>query len=283
MTKADLGADLTPLFDAFSGVVSVAYARLDSSESYTYRATDPTLAASLIKLPILLTVLETVSQKTLQLAERLPLKDTDQVGGSGILHTLQGGLEPTLRDLLTLMIIVSDNTATNMLIERVGQETINTFCQQHGLSGTKLVGKLQLPEAGQNAAQRRGERNTTCAADMLGLLLGLVRGDLLPPPETELALSILKKQQYTEALARYLPTDPELDAPYAEVASKSGCLSGVWHDAGIVFTGGEPQPLYALVVMTSGSHDRRFHFEQEGMLLIGEVSRRIYGRTTTDL
>ena len=274
---SNLATELTPLFEPFSGEVSVAYARLDGAESYTYRATDPTLAASLIKLPILLTVLEAVSQGKLKPAERIQLTVTAQVGGSGILHTLQAGLEPTIQDLLTLMIVVSDNTATNMLIERVGQDAVNTFCQQHGLSGTKLVGKLQLPEAGQNGAQRRGERNTTCAADMLGLLLGLVRGDLLPPPETELALSILKKQQFTEALARYLPTDPELDTPYAEVASKSGCLRGVWHDAGIVFQDG--RPLYALVVMTSGSADKRFHLEQEGMLLIGEVSRRIYQRT----
>ena len=273
MTKTDLGRELTPLFDTFSGEVSVAYARLDG-ESYTYHATERLPAASLIKLPILLTVLEAVSQGKLELNERIPLNAVAQVGGSGILHTLQAGLEPTIRDLLTLMIVVSDNTATNMLIERVGQDAITTFCQQHGFSGTKLVGKLQLPEAEQNDAQRRGERNTTCAADMLGLLLGLVRGDILPPQETEMALDILKKQQFTEALARYLPTDPELDAPYAQVASKSGCLSGVWHDAGIVFR--DELPLYALVVMTSGSKDRRFHFEQEGMLLIAEVSRRVY-------
>ena len=276
----ELNGKLKPLFDKFSGQVSVAYARLDGSDSYTHEATEPTLSASLIKLPILLTVLERVSQGKLNLDERISLKATDQVTGSGVLHTLQAGLEPTLYDLLTLMIIVSDNTATNMLIEHVGLGAVNTFCQQHGFSGTILVGKLQLPEEGQNEAQRRGERNRTCAADMLGLLLGLIRGDLLPPPETELALDILKKQQFTEALARYLPTDPEIDTPLVEVASKSGSLSGLWHDAGIVFRDG--QLLYALVVMTSGSKDKRFYFEQEGMMLIAEVSRRIYARHTAE-
>ncbi len=272
----DFTPELNPLFETFSGQVSVAYARLDGSENYTYHATETVLSASLIKLPILLTVLEGVSQGNLKLDERIALKATDQVAGSGVLHTLQAGLEPTLYDLLMLMTIVSDNTATNMLIERVGLSAVNTFCQQHGFSGTSLVGNLQLSEAEQNEAQRRGERNTTCAADMLGLLLGLVRGNLLPPPETELALNILKKQQFTEALARYLPTDPEVDTPLVEVASKSGCLSGVWHDAGIVFRDGGP--LYALVVMTSGSSDKRFHFEQEGMMLIAEVSRHVYQR-----
>ena len=271
-------SDLIPLLEAFSGEVSVAFGRLDRPETYTYHATETMPSASLIKLPILLAALERVARGELNLDERVPLQTGDQVGGTGVLKALQPGLEPTLRDLLTLMVIVSDNTATNMVIGRVGQGTVNTFCQQHGFSDTALVGKLQLPESKQNEAQRRGERNRTCAADTLGLLMGLVRGDLLPPPETVLALSVLKQQQLTEALARYLPTDPDLDAPYVEVASKSGCLRGVWHDAGVVFRDGNP--LYALVVMTRGSADERFHPEQEGALLIAEVSKRVYEHVT---
>ena len=235
-------------------------------------------SASLIKLPLLLTALEGVAGGTLDLNERIPVGRRDQVGGSGVLRTLRPGLGPTLHDLLTLMIVVSDNTATNLVIDRVGQGAVNTFCQQHGLYETGLVGKLQLPETEQNEAQRRGERNHTCAADVLGLFLGLVRGDLLPPKETEQALSILKQQQYTEAFARYLPTDPELDTPSVQVASKSGCLRGVWHDAGIVFQ--DDKPLYALVVMTEGSKDQRFHPEQEGVMLIAEVSGRVYRYVT---
>ncbi len=270
--------DLIPLFEAFSGEVSVAFGRLDRPETYTYRATDTMPSASLIKLPILLAALGEVARGELNLDERIPLETGDQVGGTGVLKALQPGLEPTLRDLLTLMTIVSDNTATNMVIGRIGQGTVNTFCQQGGFSDTALVGKLQLPEPEQNDAQRRGERNRTCAADTLGLLMGLARGDLLPPTETALALSILKQQVFTEALARPLPTDLDLDAPYLEVASKSGCLRGVWHDAGVVFRDGNP--LYALVVMTRGSADERFHPDHEGVLLIAEVSRRVYEHVT---
>ena len=270
----NLSGTLTPLYEGFSGEVSVAFGSFSGADTYAYRADEPMPAASLIKLPILLTVLEQVAAGELQLDERLELNPHDRVGGSGVLQHLQPGLTPTLHDLLTLMIIVSDNTATNMLIERAGIETVNLWCRQNGLYGTRLVGKLQLPDAERNEAQRRGERNLTCAADVLGLLLGLARGDLLPPAETEVALAILKRQQFTEALARYLPTDPELNAPHLEVASKSGCLAGVWHDAGVVFRDG--RPLYALAVLTSGSADRRFHPEQEGVMLIAEVSRRVY-------
>ena len=234
-------------------------------------------AASLIKLPILITALEQVTRGRLSLTSRHALKDTDQVSGSGVLHTLNSGLNLTLRDLLTLMIIVSDNTATNMLIDIAGREEVNDFCQRAGLTQTHLAGKLQLSKEQQNEAQRRGERNTTCAADMLGLLTSLERGDLLPPELTDVALEILKKQQFTEALARYLPTDAELHQDAVTVASKSGCLRGVWHDAGIIFDSAN-RPLYTLVVMTSNSKDRSFSFQQEGMMLIAEVSRHIYSR-----
>ena len=272
---SDLDATLSPLIDAFSGRVSVALQRISDGFSYTHSATQTVSAASLIKLPILVETLEQVAQGKLPLTARFELRNVDQVGGSGVLHTLDAGLKPTLRDLLTLMIIVSDNTATNMLIDLVGQGEINRFCQSAGLTQTKLAGKLQLPEEKRNDAQRRGERNTTCAADMLGLLTSLQRGDLLPPELTGLALDILKKQQFTEALARFLPTDEELRPDAVTVASKSGCLRGVWHDAGLVY-GASNRPLYALVVMTSGSEDRSFSFEQEGMMLIAEVSRRVF-------
>jgi len=275
---SELEGLVAPLLGTFSGEVSVACARFGRPESYTYRASAKTPSASLIKLPILLTALEGVASGTLDLSERIPVGSRDQVGGSGVLKTLGAGLGLTLHDLLTLMIVVSDNTATNMVIDRIGQEVVNTFCRQHGLYDTELVGKLQLPETEQNERQRLGERNYTCAADILGLLLSLARGDLLPPPQTEQALAILKQQQYTEALARYLPTDPELDTPVIQVASKSGYLRGVWHDAGIVFRDGKP--LYALAVMTSGSSDARFHFDHEGALLIAEVSRRVYRHVT---
>ena len=271
----DLNAVLSPLTEHFSGRVSIALQCVSDGFSYTYNATETMSAASLIKLPLLIKALEQVAQGRLSLTSRHTLKNTDQVSGSGVLHTLGSGLNLTLRDLLTLMIIVSDNTATNMLIDLVGREEVNDFCQRAGLTQTNLAGKLQLPKEQQNDAQRRGERNTTCAADMLGLLTSLQRGDLLPPELTEIALEILKKQQFTEALARYLPTDAELHQNAVTVASKSGCLRGVWHDAGLVYDA-SGRPLYALIVMTTDSKDRSFSFEQEGMMLIAEVSRRIF-------
>lgn len=207
------------LINDFSGEVALAFHNFETGETYTHNATQTMRAASLIKLPLLAQALTKVARGQLELNQKLILKAEDQVGGAGILHTLNSGLELSLRDLLTLMIIVSDNTATNLVIDFLGLDEANSFIQNLGLSQTKLVGRLQLPEEKQNAAQRHGERNATCAADILGLLLRLEGRDLLPDDLTAVALSILKKQQFTEAMARYLPTDSELHNPHVVVAS----------------------------------------------------------------
>lgn len=267
---------------AFSGRLAFAFWQFGTGSSYLHRADEAVRAASLIKLPLLVQALSEVAAGRLSLGTRYPLRAADQVAGNGVLRHLEPGLEPSLRDLLTLMIVLSDNTATNLVIDLLGQTAVNDFLQQLGLGQTQLVGKLQLPAAQQTDAQRRGESNRTCAADVLGLLLRLERGELLPPAETELAKGILQRQQYTEALARYLPTDPELHAPHVMVASKSGCLRGLWHDAGLVYAA-NGRPLYALVVLTEDAADRSYAWEQEGMLCIARLSRAVFDLTRAEL
>lgn len=268
-------ATVSELEAGFSGQLSVAFYNFETGESFLHRAEHMMRSASLIKLPLLILALERVADDTLQLDARYALEANDQVGGAGVLQALQTGLALTLDDLLTLMIIVSDNTATNMVIDILGEAQLNSAIQSLGLQQTRLVGKLQLPLAQQNDLQRRGQSNTTTALDMLGLLVRLEQGDLLPNRLTELARSILKKQQFTEALARYLPHDAELHTPHVVVASKSGCLRGLWHDAGIIYSAAGI-PNYALVIMTDDARDRSYSHEQEGMMLIARLSQAIF-------
>lgn len=265
---------LQPLTSKFSGQVAVAYYDFQSGESYQQNADAVMLSASTIKLPILITALQQVEKGVLHLDKRYVLSADEQVDGAGVLRHVGAGIEPTLKDLLTLMIIVSDNTATNMLIDIVSTEAINSFCETQGLEGTVLAGKLQLAEEGWNEIQKQGGRNRTTANDIFMLLRALVEGKLLSETITVLALDILKAQKYTEALARYLPTDSELHKDSVTVASKSGCIRGVWHDAGIVFK--DEQAQYILVVMTTDSDDKGYSFEQEGMMLIAKISQEIY-------
>ncbi|MDZ7706204.1 MAG: serine hydrolase [Trueperaceae bacterium] len=274
MANDPLAAALRPLIDRFSGRTSLALYRFSDDMQYHHRSETTMPAASLIKLPILCAALAEVEAGRLSLEQRVRVTADDTVGGSGVLHALHPGVELSLYDLLTLMIVVSDNTATNMVIDLVGQDAINDWCEAHSLVHTELVGKLQLPDAKQNEAQRRGERNATCAAEMLRLLVRLQRGRLLPDETTTTALEIMKKQQFHEAMGRYLPRDGGLEPSPITLASKSGCLRGVWHDAGIVYRNGEP--LYALVVMTTDARDTSFGVEQEGVMLIAKLSEQVF-------
>jgi hypothetical protein len=115
---------------------------------------------------------------------------------------------------------------------------------------------------------------------MLGFLLQLERGDLLPPAETRLAKEMLFAQQRTEGIGRYLPLDPHVHERPLRLASKSGWLAGIWHDAGLIYDAAG-SPLFALVVMTVGSSDLAEHVEQEGLMLIAEVARALCLDTST--
>ena len=312
--KQAFTALLEPHLRAFSGDMSVAFYRFADNLYLEHQASTPRHAASLIKLPIMLEVLSQCDVGECQLDAPITMSAEDRVTGSGVMRYLSGGVQLSLRDLVTLMIIVSDNTATNLLIDYVGVRAINRRIQAIGLQDTQLIDKLQLPQAKQNRAKRKGAFNSTCASAMLALLVKLQQGQLMSPEMTALALSILKQQQYTEALARYLPTDRQLHANAVTVACKSGCLRGVWHDAGIVtkynkvttydeatkhdgathdevtkhdgathdeathdeVTTHDETPLYALVIMTEGSQDRSLGFEQEGMMAIAELSRDLF-------
>lgn len=266
---------LEPYLAEFSGELAVAFYHFADNLYLGHNAETPMHAASLIKLPVMLEVLSQCDMAECDLDTRVTLEASQQVGGSGVLHALGEGLALSIRDLVTLMMIVSDNTATNILIDHVGVRAINRRIQSLGLAKTRLVGKLQLSEDEQTREQRKGERNTTCANAMLALLVKLQQGQLMSDSMTQLALNILHKQQFTEALARYLPTDADLAEPSVRVASKSGCLRGVWHDAGLVVSH-DGAPLYGLVIMTRDSRDHSFSFEQEGMMTIARLSKAMF-------
>ncbi|GGR27836.1 serine hydrolase [Deinococcus ruber] len=228
-------------------------------------ADEPMPAASTIKVPILVRALERCQHGELHLGERLTMRAEDRVTGAGVLQELEPGLTPTLQDLLTLMIVVSDNTATNMVIEHVGLSDLKHWLAAQ-MPSSRLVGKLQLPEHLRNAAQQRGERNATTAHEQAHLLARLYRGELLDAAHTQLALSILERQQYRDILARHAPRGDSGELLYP-VLSKSGELSGVHHDVGLLLF---PRPL-SVALLSSGGSDPREHPGNHDVQLLAET------------
>ncbi len=254
--------------EGFAGTAALVVTTLEGAPLLGVQPERVFPSASTIKVPLLVCALAAVQAGALRLDERVPLRAEDRVGGSGVLHELQPGVAFSWLDLLTLMTVVSDNTATNVVIDRLGADDFNVWLSTRGLHDTRLIGRLQLPPERQNAAQRRGERNRTSARDQVRLLLDLWAGRVLNAELTALALDILGRQQLRDLIGRGVPCGPD-GAPLYRVLSKSGELAGVHHDVGVLLT---PRPL-VVALLSEGGSDPREHPENRD---VGLLSRALW-------
>lgn len=272
MTPDEFYSDLEREAAAFSGTLGVCAQRLSDGLELAWNADEVFPAASVIKLPILLVALARVEAGELELSRRVPVGAEDRVTGSGVLHALEPGLTPTLRDLLALMVVVSDNTATNLVLDLVGgRDAVNATLRGWNLPRTTSIGKLQLPPHLKNEDQKAGRLSETTPREAARLLTGLWRGEWLGPAGRELALEILKGQQFLETIPRLLPEG-------AWTATKSGSIEGVRHDVGLVGWG---ETVYAMALMSKGCADVRYHPDNEATLALARVSRLVFEAMTT--
>ena len=251
----------------YAGRAALVVQDADTAETLHTEGADETLpAASIIKLWLLVRGLRAAQVGQTGLGERLSMQAEDRVPGSGVLHDLGAGLALSWLDLLTLMVTVSDNTATNLVIGRLGLPDLQAWLAAEWPQ-TRLVGRLQLPPDQQSEAQRRGERNSTTAAQAADLLGRLYRSELLDAAHTALALGILGRQQYRDVLARHLPRDASGEALYQSL-SKSGELRGVHHDAGLLLL---PRPLSVALLSVGGSDPREHPDNRDVDLLAATI------------
>jgi len=220
------------------------------------RGEEPFPAASLIKVPILIYLLREKDRGNLKLDETILLESKDKVGGSGILFELHDRIPFTLHDLAVLMIVVSDNTATNLLMDRLGADKIQTMIDSLGLSKTLLLRKMMI-------AGNAPPANYTSPLDMFALHKKLVLGELLSRESTDLAIGILSRQQYNEKIPLLLPKE-------VKVAHKTGEISGVRDDCGIVLAGNRP---YILCLLTKEVTD-----EVKTDQILARLSLEMYNR-----
>jgi beta-lactamase class A len=182
--------------------------------------------ASTIKLAILYELFKQADEGKLRLDETRPLDRKHVVGGSGVLHELAAPSMP-LRDYATLMMVLSDNTATNLIIDVVGMQNVTSRMTALGLTQTKLRRRMIDLEAA-----RRGDENVSTPSEIARLLEMLHRGDGLSAESHRGLLNILRKSK-SSPMRRSIP-----DA--VVVANKPGTLEGVAVDAGIVYVEHRP-------------------------------------------
>lgn len=184
------------------------------------------LSASLIKIPIMMEAYRQSELGTICLTDLIEIKDFQKVGGSGVLHSLTGGTQLSIKDLLTLMIIVSDNTATNIMIELLGKDNINQFCRDIGAHHTKVERKLMDVQA-----KAKGYENITTASDMICLLKELDQNEFLSKNSTLDIQKCLSAQQFRHKLPGLMDQD------LMKIANKTGEMEGIEHDVAIIHYG----------------------------------------------
>jgi len=237
------------------GVMGLALKDLTSGEEFFINGDEIMPQASSIKIAVLADVYLQAQQGKLRLGDEYTVRKEDLVPGSDIMLGLTPGVTRlTLRDLATMMVAVSDNSATNVLIERAGQDNVNAMLEALGLHGTRLRRKMMDVKA---AAE--GRENVSTPREMMTLLETIYRGKLLNKEMTEDFIKMLSTHK-ASAMLQGLPDD-------AQAANKPGELEAVRNDSGIVMAKNRP---YILCVMTAYLKD-----EREGSAAI----RRIAGLT----
>jgi len=218
-----LYTEIQTILDKLPGKIGVYYRDLRTGNSFSFNDQERFIAASVIKLPILIAVLYEIHTGNLRREDTVQVSPEDKVPGCGVLTLMHDGLEITIKDLCNLMITISDNTATNILIDYLGVHRISQILQEFGIKNTTLARKLYDMEG-----KRQGKENYICPAEIGVLLEKIYAKDII---SEEICLEItetLKLQQLNSKIPHLLPNN-------IEIAHKTGEIDGLTHDVGIVF------------------------------------------------
>lgn len=256
----------------FPGVVSLYALNLDSGRKIGIRQDERVRTASTIKLPIMAAVFDKYRSGEARPDELLILREDDKVSGSGVLHEMSVGLRFPLRDLVNLMIVVSDNTATNLVLDRITADFVNEVMDRLKLPQTRSLRKVRgdgsqlkaasgWSKAGLLEETKKFGLGVTTAREMVTLLGMLHRGEVVSPQASRDMIVILKRQQFKNGIGRRLSQ--------FGVASKSGSLDALRSDVGIVYT---PRGNVALAITVDGLTPTDYSEDNPGLLLIARVA-----------
>jgi beta-lactamase class A len=288
-----LGEQIRAIATAHHGDVALFAENLKTHQTVAISPDTPVQTASVIKLTILYEALEQVRSGKAHFEDKITLSKADQVQGSGVLLFFDTPLSLTLKDVLTMMIVMSDNTATNLAIDHLGLENIDARIAKLGLKDTYLYKKVFTPApAGMvmPADQKKFGLGKTTAREMAMVMTKIARCELAEPGVLEenhlhetggqtnaddaklcqVALKMLHVQFYRSAIPRYLDGMP--GATSDSIANKTGSLDAVRNDVAAVST---KNGMVVISVFTFNNKDHSWGAEQEGELTIAKLARAI--------
>jgi|SRR6056297_471977 len=269
MDKLSLEARLKAEVVSFSGKVSF-YANDFKGNIINVNSNERFEAGSCIKVFILNEFFRQVYEKKIDPNKILKYEKDNYITGSGILRALDLGVEMTAKNFAKIMIIISDNIATNTLIDFLGIENINNTCKELGFNSTELHNKINF--------EKYEKLGTTTPRDYGKFFEMLYKEELWSKEISREMLEILKNQHYNRMLTKnlpqyYLDSEDTGDEELVYLASKSGSMDAARNDGGIFHT---PYGSYVLVIFTKKFKDPLYYNEHESYIFGSRASRLIF-------
>lgn len=280
-SRSQMQSQVAAIAASFHGQLGVAAVNLGTGETIAVNADTRFPTASTIKTAVMIEAWQQIAEGQLTPGALIPLHDADKVGGAGVLRGMHDGLALTVGDLIHLMMVLSDNTATNMLIARVGTARVNQRLESYGLQQTKLFrqtfrdGRADvLPDL-----EREFGLGMTTPREMARLMSLIAEGKAVSRDASEAMLATLRRQQDRAMIPRFLPDDDRVQignktgTDEEKHAQKDGVKRHVRADAAIV-TG--PGFSYVIAIYTRQVEDTRWTMDNDALTTGARVSKMIY-------
>jgi beta-lactamase class A len=252
----------------FQGNVWIYAKNLDTGKEYSLRGDEQTRTASTIKLAVMAETFHQVEQGKVRWDDTIDLTKEKKQGGSGILFEFSDGTKIDLKTALHLMIVVSDNTATNLVLDKVGTDNVNDFMDALGLTDLKVMRKIGGGLESKAYADPRNKLfglGRASPHQMIRLVEMMERGELVSKTASAEMINILKRQQFKDGIGRGEPdTIP--------VASKSGALDRFRADVGIVYT---RRGRIAIAIYIDDMRVVAYDQENPGLAMIWKLSQTL--------
>jgi beta-lactamase class A len=274
---ASLQEKISAATAGFTGTVSIFAKNLDTGATFALRPDDRVRTASTIKLPILCATFQAVQEGKLKWTDLTTLRDADKVSGSGILGEFSDGVKIPLVDLTHLMIVLSDNTATNLVLDRVTADYVNDYLDKLGMKGTRSMRKVRgdgadlkapsgFSKAGLDPANVKYGLGSATPREMVTLLERIEKGEIVSADASKEILKVLKRQRDTNGIARRMGD--------FVVANKAGALDHLRSDVGIVYT---KTSRIAMAITCEDVPKIDWTSDNEGLLLIARIAEVLVG------
>jgi beta-lactamase class A len=226
---------------------------VETGEEIALNADETMDTMSVIKIPLMVEVFRQIEAGKFALSDRVTLKESDKRPGTGVIRSLDAGASLTIKDLITLMVIVSDNTATDLLYERVGGvEPVNKLMQSYGLNSIKATGTADVwfkaiaaePDRWKFHAEGKTPFGLSSPRDMGKLLERIQKGEAVSKQASEQMLQVMRGQVYSSRLPKYVTG--------FRVPHKTGdFLPYIGNDVGIL----ESQSRHIIICVFTGRHN----------------------------